>query len=80
MKKSADVLGKLSSKPFWETQSRPLKVSTNEKRGGLKVVVFDRPPFKLLSRKFSKESVPPHPVRGIKPLSEHLFLLFANNY
>ena len=22
----------------------------------------------------------PHPVRGIKPLSEHLFLLFANNY
>jgi hypothetical protein len=34
-----------------------LKVSTNEKRGGLKVVAFDSPPFKLLSRKFSKESV-----------------------
>jgi hypothetical protein len=34
-----------------------LKVSTNEKRGVLKVVAFDRPPFKLLSRKFSKESV-----------------------
>jgi hypothetical protein len=34
-----------------------LKVSTNEKRGGLKVVAFHRPPFKLLSRKFSKESV-----------------------
>jgi hypothetical protein len=36
---------------------RYLKVSTNEKRGGLKLVAFDRPPFKLLSRKFSKESV-----------------------
>jgi hypothetical protein len=34
-----------------------LKVFTNEKRGGLRVISFDRPPFKLLSRKFSKESV-----------------------
>ncbi len=36
-----------------------LKVFTNEKRGGLGlgVISFDRPPFKLLSRKFSKESV-----------------------
>jgi hypothetical protein len=65
---------------FRETST--LKVFTNEKRGGLRVISFDRPPFKLLSRKFSKESVQcrPHPVRGIKPLNEHLFLLFANNY
>ncbi len=34
-----------------------LKVFTNEKRGGLRVISFNRPPFKLLSRKFSKESV-----------------------
>jgi hypothetical protein len=37
--------------------TRGLKVFTNEKRGGLRVISFDRPPFKLLSRKFSKESV-----------------------
>jgi hypothetical protein len=35
----------------------PLKVLTNEKRGGLRVISFDRSPFKLISRKFSKESV-----------------------
>ncbi len=34
-----------------------LKVFTNEKRGGERVISFDRPPFTLLSRKFSKESV-----------------------
>ena len=57
-----------------------LKVFTNEKRGGLRVISFNRPPFKLLSRNFQKNLCRPHPVRGIKPLSEHLFLLFANNY
>jgi hypothetical protein len=34
-----------------------LKVLTNEKRGLLRVISFDRSPFKLFSRKFSKESV-----------------------
>ncbi len=34
-----------------------LKVLTNEKRGGLRVISFEWPPFKLLSRKFSKDSV-----------------------
>jgi hypothetical protein len=34
-----------------------LKVLTNEKRGGLKVVAFDRSPFKLFSLKFSTKSV-----------------------
>jgi hypothetical protein len=33
------------------------KVLTNEKRGGLTVVTFDRSPFKLLSRKFSNKFV-----------------------
>jgi hypothetical protein len=49
-----------------EPKFKLLKVFTNEKRGGLRVMSFHRPPS--------------HPVRGIKPLSVHLFLLFANNY
>ncbi len=32
-----------------------LKVFTNEKKGGLTVVTFDRSHFKLFSRKFSNE-------------------------
>jgi hypothetical protein len=39
-----------------------LKVLTNEKRGGLRVISFDRSPFKLFSRKFSKESVHAGPI------------------
>ncbi len=34
-----------------------LKVLTNEKIGGLKVVAFDRSPFKLISLRFSNKSV-----------------------
>jgi hypothetical protein len=34
-----------------------LKVLANEKRGGLKVVAFDRPPFKLFTLRFSYKSV-----------------------
>jgi hypothetical protein len=34
-----------------------LKVSTNQKRGGLKVVTFDRSPFKVFSLRFSRNSV-----------------------
>jgi hypothetical protein len=34
-----------------------LKVFSNEKRGGLRIISFDRSPFKLLSRKFSTDSV-----------------------
>jgi hypothetical protein len=47
----------LLSTPLFSHWSIPLKVFTNEKRGGLRVISFDRPPSKLLSRKFSKESV-----------------------
>ncbi len=32
----------------------PLKVLTNEKRGGLKVVSIDRSPFKLFTLDFQK--------------------------
>jgi hypothetical protein len=41
----------ISSVPKW------LKVLTNEKRGGLKVVAFDRFPFKLFTLRFSNKSV-----------------------
>ncbi len=57
-----------------------LMVLTNDKRGGLRVILFDRPPFDCYRGNFQKILCRPHPVRGIKPLSEHLFLLFANNY
>jgi hypothetical protein len=57
-----------------------LKVLTNDKRGGVRVTSFDRPPFKLLSRKFSKDSVQAPSCERHKTLSEHLILLFAINY
>ncbi len=34
-----------------------LKVLTNEKRGGMKMVAFERSPFKMFTRRFSKKSV-----------------------
>jgi hypothetical protein len=40
---------------LWKNLS--LKPLANEKRGGLKVVTFDRPPFKLFTLKFSNKSV-----------------------
>ncbi len=62
------------------TLSFPLKVLTNEKRGGLRVISFDRPPFKLLLRKFSKASVQAPSCEKQKATQRTLFLLFANNY
>jgi hypothetical protein len=35
----------------------PLKVSTNEKRDGLKLVAYVRSPFQLISLRFSNKSV-----------------------
>jgi hypothetical protein len=52
-----------------------LKVLTNEKRGRLAVVSFDRSRFKLFSRKFSNKFVLPRPVRGLKLLREPCFCL-----
>jgi hypothetical protein len=43
---------------FFFTPEFPfLKVLINEKRGGLKVVAFDRSPFKLVSLRLSNKSV-----------------------
>ncbi len=47
---------------------KDLKVLTNEKRGGVTLVSFDRSPFKLFSLKFLNKS-----VRGLKLLSEPCF-------
>jgi hypothetical protein len=56
----------------------PLKVLTNEKRGGLAVVPFDRSRFKLFSRKFSNKSVQAPSCERHKTAPRTLFLLFAN--
>ncbi len=47
-----------------------LNVLANDKRGGLKVVAFDRSPFKLFTLRFFKQiRSTPHPVRGLKLLT-----------
>jgi hypothetical protein len=56
-----------------------LKVSTNEKRGGLKVVTFDRSPFKVFSLRFSKNSVQAQSCKRPKTTQRTLFLLFEIN-
>jgi hypothetical protein len=43
----------VDGKPNHGLEFENLKVLTNEKRGGLRVVLFDRSPFKLFSLKFS---------------------------
>ena len=58
---------------------KALKVLTNEKRGGLRVISFDRSSFKLFSRKFSKESAQAPSCERHKTTQRTLFLLFANN-
>jgi hypothetical protein len=53
-------------------------VLTNEKRGGLSVVSFDRTGFKLYSRKFSNKLMQAPPGERVKTAPRTLFLLFAN--
>jgi hypothetical protein len=56
-----------------------LKVLTNEKRGGLTVVSFDRSRFKLISRKFSHKLVQAPSCERHKTAPRTLFLLFTSN-
>ncbi len=56
-----------------------LKVLTNEKRGGLKVIAFDNSPFSLFTLKFSNKSIQPSSCERPKTAQRILFLLFANN-
>ncbi len=46
---------------------------THEKRGGFKVVSFNRSHFKIWTLRFSKNLYRPHPVRGLKLGSEECF-------
>ncbi len=55
-----------------------LKVLTNEKRGGLKVVAFYKSPFKLFTLKCSNKSVQSSSCERPKTAQRILFLLFAN--
>ncbi len=54
--KSTDLIFRTVIK-YSSRDSIPLKVLTNEKRGGLTIVSFDRSRFKLISRKFSHKLV-----------------------
>ncbi len=56
-----------------------LKVLTNEKRGGLKVVAFDRFPFQLFRLKFSNKSVQAPSSERPKTTQRTLFLSFEIN-
>ncbi len=67
---------KLIWRIYWHMH---LKVMTNEKRGGLKVVSFERSPFKLFTLRFSNKSVQAPSCERSKTAPRTLFLLFANN-
>jgi hypothetical protein len=75
--KNSSTLNTVKAKPI-------LKVLTNEKRGVLREISFNRSPFKLFLRKFSKESVQAHPLRGLELLREpclyHLQSIIASKY
>jgi hypothetical protein len=53
-----------------------LKVLAYEKRGGLKVVAFDKSPFQLFMLKFSKESVKASSCKRPKTTQRTTFLSF----
>ncbi len=56
-----------------------LKVLANEKRRGLKVVAFNKSPFKLFTLKFSKESVQAPSCKRPKTTQRTPFLSFEIN-
>jgi hypothetical protein len=68
----------------WGSTSLPLaqftlKVLTNEKRGGLTVILSDRSRFQLFTLKFSKKSVQSSSCERPRTAQRTMFLLFANN-
>jgi hypothetical protein len=56
------------------------KVVTNEKKGGLEVVAFDRSPFKLFTLRFSNKLVQAPSSERPKTTQRTLFLSFEINY
>jgi hypothetical protein len=59
-----------------ETSFFYLKVLTNKKSGGLKVVAFERPPFKLFMLRFSNKAVKAPSCERPKTAQRRVFLLF----
>jgi hypothetical protein len=57
-----------------------LKVLTNEKKGGLKVVSFNRSRFKLFTLRFSNKSVQAPSCEGPKTAQRSLILSFEITY
>jgi hypothetical protein len=70
--KNSSTLNTVKAKPI-------LKVLTNEKRGVLREISFNRSPFKLFLRKFSKESVQAPSCERPRTSPRTLFVSFANN-
>ncbi len=64
---------------YCQQNFHPLKVLTNEKRGGLKVVAFDKSPFKLFTLRFSTKSVQAPSCKRPKTNQRTLFLSFEIN-
>ncbi len=56
-----------------------LKVLSNGKRGGLKVVAFDKSPFKLFTLRFSNKSVQAPSCKRPTTTQPTLFLSFETN-
>jgi hypothetical protein len=56
-----------------------LKVLSNEKRGNLKAVAFDRSPFKLFTQRFSNKSMQAPSCERPKTAQRTLFLSFESN-
>ncbi len=72
-------LSSLPSLAQWWYGGHPLKVLTNEKRGGLKVIAFDRSPFKLFTLRFSNQSVQAPSFERRRTAQRSLFLSFEIN-
>ncbi len=62
--------------PSHQLQCSSLKLLTNEKRGGLKVVAFDKSPFKLFSLRFSTKYVQAPSYERPKTTQQTLILSF----
>jgi hypothetical protein len=65
------------SESIWAAGSGyALKILTNEKRCGLKVIAFDRSPFKLFMLRFSNKIVQASSCERPKTTQRNLFLSF----
>jgi hypothetical protein len=69
--------GPRGSESIWEAGSGyALKILINEKRCGLKVIAFDRSPFKLFTPRFSNKILQASSCERPKTTLRNLFLSF----